>query len=151
MLFFIFLVHNVNRIVNERKALSIIGNNNNDKIYSTRNTLRITKDIDVYSKEATAIVVTKVLKGDVKIDSEIKILQWDGELDGQVQTAEGAIKYVEGQKNLLFLGTDEIGNWGVFAGDWGQYPIDENNMVKDFNDKTVSFADFENAILEPIK
>lgn len=147
-------------------------NTSDDLIYSEINTLRIEQDIDTYTKEAEAIVIGKfnrkgdvvwnndktdistevffkvedVLKGDIRPGEEIKILQWGGQLDGQVQTYEGAIKYITEQSNLLFLGKNEDGEWGVFSGDWGQFIVDDNGNVKDFDDKTVSFSDFKSEI-----
>lgn len=162
---------------NEIANSSIDDSKLDNRAYSSLNTLRITKDIDVYTNKASAIVIRKftrkgaaewnsdkiyintavyflvsgVLKGDIKPGTEIKLLQWGGELDGQVQTIDGAFIYNENENNLLFLGTDEIGNWGVFQGDWGQFPIDEAGMVKNFNDKTVSILDFKDEIIKRIK
>ncbi|MDP2685308.1 MAG: hypothetical protein Q8P20_09840 [bacterium] len=150
---------------------------NDNRIYSEINTLRIEQDIDTYTKEAEAIVVgeftrkgnvvwnsdktdlstetyflvSDVLKGDIKPGEEIKILQWGGELDGQVQTYEGATRYNKGQTNLLFLGTNEDGEWGVFSGDWGQFPIDSEGMTQDFNDSSVNLSAFKDQIVERIK
>jgi len=154
-----------------------VTNKSDGLIHSEINTLRIEQDIDTYTKEAEAIVIGKftrkgdavwnndktdistetffqvedVLKGAIKSGEEIKVLQWGGELDGQVQTYVGAIEYSKGQSNLLFLGTNEDGEWGVFSGDWGQFIVDDSGKVKDFDDKTVSLSDFKSEISKRVE
>ncbi len=162
---------------NEIARGNIDNKNQDSRVYASLNTLRITRDIDVYTKEATAIVigefvreggsqwngdrtyintatyftVSEVLKGDIQPSTEIKLLRWGGEIDNQVQTMDGAFIYNEGKKNLLFLGTDEDGNWGVFQGDWGQFIVNEDNTVTNFSDETVILSDFKSEISKRVE
>jgi archaellum component FlaF (FlaF/FlaG flagellin family) len=171
---FVFIAPNYK---NEIANTSIVDNNNDGKAHSYLQTMRIEKDINVYTKNADAIVVgeftnfgsavwnssktdistetffrvDEVLKGDIKPGEEIKVLQWGGDLDGQVNTYEGAMRYEKGQTNLLFLGTNEDGNWGSFQGDWGQFSVDNNGITKDFKDKSVSLLDLKKQITELVE
>jgi len=141
------------------------------------NSLRIAKDIDEYTKQASAIVigtfvskgegewnkdktriytnlffkVDEVLKGDIKSGQEIVIKQYGGEVDGQTDLNDSVINYVDDKSNLLFLGTNEDGEYVVFAGDWGQFIVNEDNTVKNFSDETVSLSDFKSEISKRVE
>ncbi len=156
---------------------SDVMNNSDNHIYGTIYTSRIEQDIDTYTDHAVAIVVgaftskgktvwnsdktnistevyfqvDEVLKGNIKPGLEIKILQAGGELDGQTQIYEGAIKYAPGQTSLLFLGTNEDEDYVVFADDWGQFIVNEDDTVKNFSGKTVSLSDFKSEISQRVE
>lgn len=136
-----------------------------------KHSLRIERNMSVYMKESEAIAigefvgkdkpiwnstntdistpvqfrVSEVLKGGIQPGTTIAVLQWGGEIEGVMQQYEGAIRYAKGEKNLLLLGKDEE-YWGVFQGDWGQFPIDADGNVQDFDGKTVTLESFKGAI-----
>lgn len=135
--------------------------------------LRIAKDMKVYSEEAEAIVVgrfvgkgnsvwnsdksqiytnlnfkiSEVLKGsDMQPGEELVIKQHGGKIDDEAMVTEDEIKYVEGQQDVLFLGTNEDNDYVVFAGDWGQYIITGDNTAIDSDGKTFKLDELKEEI-----
>ena len=151
--------------------------NNQSVAVGNFSSLRMERDIAVYARESTAIVVgtftsksrgewnddrswiytpvefkvDEVLKGEVVPGNEIIIKQYGGEVDGEITRFDDEFVYVEGQRNLLFLGTNENDDFVVLAGDWGQFIINEENTVENFSDETVGLSDFKSEISKRIE
>lgn len=148
-------------------------NETSDGSYS----LRFERDLDDYTKWPPAIVVGRftsqgsteyggdktfiytnltfaveeVLKGDVKAGEEITIKKYGGELDGERAIKDDGVQYRKGGLEVLFLGTNEDGNYVVFAGDLGQFPVAEDGTVTDFDGKTVSLETFTRVVADRVQ
>ena len=95
--------------------------------------------------------VEEVLKGDVKPGDEIVIKKYGGELNGERAIKDDGVQYREGERDVLFLGTNEDGNYVVFAGDYGQFPVDTAGRTTNFNDQAVSVEDFKSEITSKVQ
>lgn len=106
----------------------------------------VARDIPAYTRDASAIIIGTVqsVDGDgIEIEVE-EILKGDLQMSKIAVLAdeEGGVSFVPGEKVLLFVGTNDAGNYIVYAGLFGKYLIEGTNVS--------NFPDFETT-LEDLK
>lgn len=92
--------------------------------------------------------VNEVLKGNAALKSvNVRV--------DVVQTADGRfvpeVSFKPGEKVLLFLSEDSLGNYGIFGGPYGKYLIDTNDDVTSLEEAKMPLADAKTKISEAMK
>jgi len=144
---------------------------------STILSLREAKSVEGYTKGANAIVigiftsmgdseqssdgtliytnlyfdVSEIIKDNsdnpINTDQLLNIKQYGGTVDGNSISMDDEITYVEGERDLLFLGTNEDNNYVVLGGTYGQYIIHSDDNVTDADNEVYNLTDLKNQIL----
>jgi hypothetical protein len=115
------------------------------------------KDRGITLQQDAQINIMEVLKGDVKTTS-IKVTDLAGQIDEEFSPEKG-IENLKGkygllkpnEKVLLFLGTNNWGEYVIFAGPYGEYLIDNNNTATSIGDFKMSLEDLKIKIKSALK
>ena len=136
----------------------------------------ITRDINVYTQSADAIVVgevvevsdpyfregtqmiqrdvmvnvDEVLKGDEDM-TDVTLIVEGGQIGRKRVIMEDGVRLTEGEKVLLFLGTNSDDEYVVFAGPYGKYLIDENDEVSSIGDFVMALDDLKAEIADDLE
>ncbi len=99
-------------------------------------------------KQNANIDVKEVLKGDIGMGTITIIIDGETAVSGE---HVGSVSFKQGEKVLLFIGKNNLGEYVPYAGPNGKYLIDENTNVISITGEKLSLTDVRTKISDALK